>query len=179
MLEGTIKKLWGFKINFGFKHKRTLFVLISDVWYQFLTFYSFMLGKTIITSSKFEDIEWWNHWLTKRTVGCFCFLSFLGSVLIYIFSYLIQGGSPPCLIWILSLSSFFAAFLPKFIFLSSMCTNKVASKPQDSLIALINVHMYQSFYAACDMSLYTSTFSWWLQRIQRILTDNWECIKSF
>ena len=33
MLEGTINKLWGFKINFGFKHKRTLFVLISDVWY--------------------------------------------------------------------------------------------------------------------------------------------------
>ena len=57
-----------------------------------------------------------------------------------------------------------------------MCTNKVALKPQDTLLAPSNVHMYQSFYTACDMSLYTSTFSWWLQRIQRILTDDWESV---
>ena len=152
----------------GFKHKRTLFVLISDIWYQFFTFYSFILGKTNDNyKSKFEDIELWNHGLTKRTVGCFCFLSsFFESLL----------GTSVCLS---TFPVYISYFLPKCIFLSSMSTNKVALNPQDSLMAPTNVHMYQSFYAAWDMSLYPSTFSWWVQRIQRILTDNWECIKSF
>ena len=71
---------------------------------------------------------------------------------------------------------------PSLPFLTSISTNKGASKYQDSFFApliLMYIGKYQSFYAAWDMSLYTSTFSWWLQRIQRILTDNWEYIKSF
>ena len=34
-----------------------------------LTFHSFILGKTILRSYKFDDIETWNQ--PKRTVGCF------------------------------------------------------------------------------------------------------------
>ena len=38
--------------------------------------YSFILGKTILRSSEFEDIETWNQ--QKRTVGCSCFLFKIG-----------------------------------------------------------------------------------------------------
>ena len=39
--------------------------------------YSFILGKTILRSSEFGDIETWNQ-QKKRTVGCSCFLFKIG-----------------------------------------------------------------------------------------------------